>query len=333
MVVTGDIPAPPTTTTIEFVALVAVKVELEIYGQFLNQRDTISSNSVVEENKDIKSQITKLTNALVIQERGKIPSQPQTNPKGSHMVQESTSDSKNIMGVHAITTRSGKVLDGPLPSPSRTNVTTSRRTEDAPSKQLEKEATIQVLAYAKVINDLCTMKMRHHVKKIAFLTEQVSAVIEQRTLPKYKDPGCPTIDCHIGTQEFSQALLDLGASVNLMPYLVYLQLGLGEIKSMSVVLQLANRYIRKSREIVEDVLLQIDKFYYPVDFLVLDTQSVIDSESKILLILRRPFLATANALINCRNGLMDLSFGNMTLEVNIFHVGITKTRTSAIIPT
>ena len=78
--------------------------------------------------------------------------------------------------------------------------------------------------------------------------------------------------------------------------------------------------MRKPRGIVEDVLLQIDKFYYPVDFLVLDTQSVVDLESKIPLILGRPFLATANALINCRNGLMKLSFGNMTLEVNIFHV-------------
>ena len=121
--------------------------------------------------------------------------------------------------------------------------------------------------------------------------------------------------------KFSQALLDLGVSVNLMPYSVYLQLGLGEIKSTSVVLQLADRSIKKPWGIVEDVLLQIDKFYYPVDFLVLDTHSVVNMESKIPLILGRPFLATANALINCRNGLMKLSFGNMTLEVNVFHIG------------
>ena len=165
------------------------------------------------------------------------------------------------------------------------------------------------------------MKRKHHVKKTAFLTEQASAVIKQRTPPKYKDPGCPTITCHIGTFEFGQALLDLGASVNLMPYSIYLQLGLGEIKPTSVVLQLADRSIRTPRGVVEDVLLQIDKFYYPVDFLILDTQSVVKTESKIPLILGRPFLATANALINCRNGLMKLSFGNMTLEVNIFHIG------------
>ena len=79
----------------------------------------------------------------------------------------------------------------------------------------------QIMAYAKVIKDLCTMKRKHHVKKTAFLTEQVSAVNEQKTPPKYKDPGCPTITCHIGTHEFGQALLDLGASVNLKSYYVY----------------------------------------------------------------------------------------------------------------
>ena len=58
-----------------------------------------------------------------------------------------------------------------------------------------------------------------------------------------------------------------------------------------------------------------------VDFLVIDTHSKVDLDSKVPLILGRPFLATTNANINCRNGLMILSFGNMTLEVNFFHVG------------
>ena len=71
---------------------------------------------------------------------------------------------------------------------------------------------------------------------------------------------------------------------------------------------------------MEDVLLQIDKFYYPVDFLDLDTKSMGNMESKIPIILGRHFLATTNALINCRNGLMKISFMNMTLEVNIFHI-------------
>ena len=109
----------------------------------------------------------------------------------------------------------------------------------------------QVPAYAKVIKDLCTMKRKHHVKKTAFLTEQASAVIDCNTPLKYKDPGCPTISCQIGDQEFGQALLDLGSSVNLMPYSIYLQLGLGELEPTSLVLQLADRSIKKPRGIVD----------------------------------------------------------------------------------
>ncbi|KAF5451940.1 hypothetical protein F2P56_026994 [Juglans regia] len=178
----------------------------------------------------------------------------------------------------------------------------------------------QVPTYVKVIKDLCTVKRKHHVKKNTFLTEQVSALIEQRIPPKYKDLYCPTITCNIGNHEFGQVLLELRASVNLMPYSIYLELGLGEIKPTTVVLQLANRSVKVPRVVVEDVLIQIDKYYYPVDFLILETSSVVDTTSKIPLILGKPFLATANALINCRNGLMKLSYGNMTLEVNIFHI-------------
>jgi hypothetical protein len=73
------------------------------------------------------------------------------------------------------------------------------------------------------------------------------------------------------------------------------------------------------RGIVEDVLVQVDKFIYPVDFIVLDTQPV-EACNSFPVILGRPFLTTSYALINCRNGLMKLSFGNMTLEMNIFNI-------------
>ena len=65
---------------------------------------------------------------------------------------------------------------------------------------------------------------------------------------------------------------------------------------------------------------QVDKFYFPVDFLVLDTHPVVNQGTQVLVILGRPFLATANAIIHCRGGLMTLSFGNMTVNLNIFNV-------------
>ena len=101
---------------------------------------------------------------------------------------------------------------------------------------------------------------------------------------------------------------------------MYKQLGLGELKPTSIILFFTNRSIKIPRGLIEDVLVQVDKFYYPVDFIVLDTEPIAREPNHVPIILGRPFLATANALINCRNGVMQLTFGNMTLKLNSFHL-------------
>ena len=178
----------------------------------------------------------------------------------------------------------------------------------------------QVPAYAKFLKDLCTIKKGLGIEKKAFLTEQVSAIIQSRNPVKYKDPGSPTISLNIGGNCIEKSLLDLGASVNLLPYFVYQQLGLGELKPTNITLSLADRSVKIPKGIVEDVLVKIDKFYYPVDFVVLDTEPIANEPNHVPIILGRPFLATAIAIINCRNGVMQLTFGNMTLELNIFRL-------------
>ena len=114
--------------------------------------------------------------------------------------------------------------------------------------------------------------------------------------------------------------MDLGASVNLLPYLIYVELGLGELESTNITLQLADRSVKIPRGIVKDVLVKIDKFYFPVDFVVLDTRPVVNQGTQFLVILGRTFLATTNAIIHYRGGIMTLSFGNMTINLNIFNV-------------
>ena len=101
---------------------------------------------------------------------------------------------------------------------------------------------------------------------------------------------------------------------------MYKQLGLGELKPTNITLSLADRSVKIPKGIVEDVLVKVDKFYYPVDFVVLDTEPIENGPNHVPIILGRPFLATANAIINCRNGVMQLTFRNMTLELNIFHL-------------
>ena len=158
------------------------------------------------------------------------------------------------------------------------------------------------------------------MEKKDFLIEQVSVIIQCKTAVKYKDPGCPTISVNIGGTCVEKALLDSGASVNLLPYSVYKKLRLRELKPTTITLSLTNISVKIPKGTVEDVLVKVDKFYYPVNFVVLDTEPVAIIANYVPIKLRRPFLAISNAIINCRNGVMLLTFGNMTLELNIFHL-------------
>ena len=152
------------------------------------------------------------------------------------------------------------------------------------------------------------------------MTEQSTSLIRYNLPPKYKDPRSPTISIVVGNSKLGHALVDLGASVNLFPYSVYVELGLGELQPTNITLQLVDRSVKIPRGIVKDVLVQVDKFYFPVDFVVLDTQPVVNQGTQFPVILGRPFLATTNAIIHCKGGLMTLSFGNMTVNLNIFNV-------------
>ena len=133
------------------------------------------------------------------------------------------------------------------------------------------DAIMQIPSYAKFLKDLCTVKRKLGVNKEAFMTEQSTSLIRNNLPPKYKDPGSPTISIVVGKSKLGHALVDLGASVNLLPYSVYVDLGLGELEPTNITLQLADRSVKIPRGIVKDVLVQVDKFYFPVDFVVLDT--------------------------------------------------------------
>ena len=101
---------------------------------------------------------------------------------------------------------------------------------------------------------------------------------------------------------------------------MYKLLGLGELKLNSITLSLVDISIKIPKGTIEDFLIQVNKFYYLVDFMVLDTEPVAMGANNVPIILGRPLLATYNVIINCRNGVMQLTFGNMTLELNIFHL-------------
>ncbi|KAK6145939.1 hypothetical protein DH2020_019808 [Rehmannia glutinosa] len=159
--------------------------------------------------------------------------------------------------------------------------------------------------YAKFMKDVMSRKRRFEAYETVNLTEECSTILQRKLPQKLRDPGSFTIPCTIGDSYFNKALCDLGASINLMPLSVFRKLGLGEITPSTITLQLADRSLTYPRGVIEDVLIKVDKFIFPADFVVLD----MDEDHEMPLILGRPFLATGRALI-------DVQQGELTLRVN-----------------
>nr|KAJ0198196.1 hypothetical protein LSAT_V11C700362320 [Lactuca sativa] len=178
----------------------------------------------------------------------------------------------------------------------------------------------EVPSYAKFLKDLCVKKrkLQAHLPKKIDLTEHASSIISNKLPPKLKNPGAPLISVTLGNINIKKALLDLGASVNIIPGNLFDQHDLDTLEQTDIILRLADKSTKIPWGILLDVIIKVEDFYYPVDFLVLDTESTY-KESQPSIILGRPFLVTINAQINCRTGAMDISFGNRKLRINIFN--------------
>ncbi|XP_010247671.1 PREDICTED: uncharacterized protein LOC104590648 [Nelumbo nucifera] len=156
--------------------------------------------------------------------------------------------------------------------------------------------------YAKFLKEILANKRKLGDVATVALNEECSAILLNKLPQKLKDLGSFTIPCTIGNLKINKALCDLGASINLMPYLVFKKLGLGELQPTRVALQLADRSIKHPRGIIEDVLVKVGKFIFPVDFIVLDMEEDVD----VPLILGQPFLATGKATVDVQQGQLSL---------------------------
>ncbi|KAK8499726.1 hypothetical protein V6N12_041630 [Hibiscus sabdariffa] len=136
----------------------------------------------------------------------------------------------------------------------------------------------------------------------AAATEACLAMMHNKVPAKRTDPGSFTISCSIGNNYFGKALCDPGAIINLMPKSVFQKLGIRDAKSTTVMLQLADCSSVQPEGKLEDILVQVDKFSFPVDFLILDCEA--DEHAPI--ILGRPFLVTDKVLIDLENGKLAL---------------------------
>ncbi|KAM1643931.1 hypothetical protein ACFX2K_013698 [Malus domestica] len=130
------------------------------------------------------------------------------------------------------------------------------------------DAIKQVPKYAKFLNEMCTTRKRVSNKEVVRVSENVSAVLQRKLPPKCKDPGSFTIPCVIGNTRFESAMLDLGASINVMPYSIYASMNLGELKNDGVIIQLADRSNAYPKGVLEDVLVQVNHLVFPMDFTI-----------------------------------------------------------------
>ncbi|GKA94429.1 homeodomain-like protein, partial [Tanacetum coccineum] len=146
------------------------------------------------------------------------------------------------------------------------------------------------------------------------LNVRCSVVLQNELQPKEKYPRSFILPYAIGTTTLSNALADLGASISIMPFSLFKRLGLGNPRQINMVIEMADRSMQSPMEIVKNVLVKINKFIFPVDFIILD----IIEDNKVPIILGRPMLATAHARIDVFGKKISLEVGTkqITFDIN-----------------
>ncbi|CAN6586155.1 unnamed protein product [Malus baccata var. baccata] len=155
------------------------------------------------------------------------------------------------------------------------------------------DAIKQVPRYAKFLKELCTTRKRISTKEVVKVGENVSAILQRKLPPKCKDPGSFTIPCVIGNTTFESAMLDLGASINVMPYSIYASMNLGELKNDGV-----------------------NHLIFPADFYVLEMDES-DHAPSLPILLGRPFMKTARTKIDVFNGTLTMEFDGEVINFNL----------------
>ncbi|GJY35230.1 reverse transcriptase domain-containing protein [Tanacetum coccineum] len=167
--------------------------------------------------------------------------------------------------------------------------------------------------YGKFLKELISNKHKIEQISAAFLSDESSAMIQNKVPPKLGDPGSFLIPCNFNKTFSCNALADLGASINLMPYSLYAKLSLETLKPTKMSVRLADRSFQYPVGIAENMLVEVGKFTFPADFVILE----MEEDSKVPLILGRPFLHTADAVIRVKQKQLNLGVGTERMIFNI----------------
>ncbi|GJU70092.1 reverse transcriptase domain-containing protein [Tanacetum coccineum] len=260
-------------------------MKTELRNEFKSSLET-RTNKIENQNNQIMNMLTNLT----MQKQnpsgsGSLPSNTVANPRGD---------------VKAITTQSGVSYDGPMipPTPSPLSKEVKHKIEATKDKITFDlsfaDALLHIPKFASTFKSLLSNKEKLFKLSNTLLNENCSAVLLKKLPEKLRDPDKFLIPCDFSKLDECLALVDLGASINLIPLSVWKKLSLPELTLTRMTLELANRSVAIPDGVAEDVYVKVGKFYFPADFVVVDY----DVDPRVPLILGRPFLRTALNVID-----------------------------------
>jgi len=148
------------------------------------------------------------------------------------------------------------------------------------------------------------------------ISKRIETTLQQSLPQKKEDPGSFSVKLTLGSNLVIQAMLDLGATVNIMPYYVYAQLGLKELKQTNFNIEMADSSVKTSRGMVENVLVRIFELIVPVDFVVIDTEQNHNKAEELDVLLGRPFMATTRTNIDVCSGDVSMTVKGKTIRFN-----------------
>ncbi|GKC31647.1 reverse transcriptase domain-containing protein [Tanacetum coccineum] len=198
------------------------------------------------------------------------------------------------------------VKETPIPKPYKPKI-------PYPQRYRKEKMEAQMPNYGKFLKELVSNKHKLEQISSAFLSDESSAMIQNKVPPKHGDPKSFLIPCNFSKAFSCNALADIGASINLMPYSLYAKLSLKTLKPTKMSVRLADRSFQHPIRIAENMLVEVGKFTFPVDFVILE----MEEDSKVSLILRRPFLHTANAVIQVKQKQLNLGVGTERITFSI----------------
>ncbi|GJZ26619.1 reverse transcriptase domain-containing protein [Tanacetum coccineum] len=167
--------------------------------------------------------------------------------------------------------------------------------------------------YGKFFKELVSNKHKIEQLLAAFLSDESSAILQNKVPPKLRDLGSFLIPCNFNKAFSCNALADLGASINLMSYSLYAMLSLETLKPTKMSVRLADRSFQYLVGIAENMLVEVGKFTFPTYFVILE----MEEDSKVPFILGRPFLHTVDVVFRVKQKQLKLGVGT---EQMIFHI-------------